>query len=217
MAEAAELRKLLLEMESKVELLEREVKFLKKDKTKSEEKIRDLEKKIRALEKKDVDERNKWTRVEEELWEKIQEMEKEEALKKSEEREKSLELFVVRLKEEAGVVENVIRGLNQKVDTMNGGVNGNGVIARVEKGVKGLNIQWPVVVAGSTVVAATVVIWFYFWLIHENNDNDGFLYDLMFIKPCRRFVCASEVEKLDFESNLKRIWENGRPDWKKKK
>ncbi|XP_015944428.1 peroxisomal and mitochondrial division factor 2-like [Arachis duranensis] len=207
MAEAAALRKLLLEMESKVKLLEREVEFLKKDKSKSEEKIRDLEKKIGALEKKDVDERNKWTRVEEELREKIQEMEKkvlklgqktkevesfanskrsdmeewikeklslQEALKKFKEREKSLELFVARLKVEAGVVENVIRGLNQKVDTVNGVVNGDGVIARVEKGVKGLNVQWPVVVAGSTVVAATVVIWFYFWLIHENNNNDGF-------------------------------------------
>ncbi|KAL1307604.1 hypothetical protein HN51_049504 [Arachis hypogaea] len=183
-AEAAELRKLLSENESKVELL-------KKDKSESEEKIRDLEKKIGALEKKDIDERNKWTRVEEELREKIQEKEKEvlelgqkikevenfakskssdmeewvkeklslqEALKKSEEREKSLELFVARLKEEAGVAENVIRGLNQKVDTVNGGVKGNGVIARDGKGVKGLNVQWPMVAAGSTVVAAAAVI-----------------------------------------------------------
>ncbi|RYQ96390.1 hypothetical protein Ahy_B08g092135 isoform A [Arachis hypogaea] len=51
----------------------------------------------------------------------------QEALKKSEEREKSLELFVARLKEEPGVAEKVIRGLNQKVDTVNSGVNGNGV------------------------------------------------------------------------------------------
>ncbi|KAL4305109.1 Peroxisomal and mitochondrial division factor [Arachis hypogaea] len=138
MVEAAELRKMLLEMESKVELLEREVEFLKKDKSENEEKIRVLEKKIGALERKDVDERNKWTRIEKELREKIQEKENEvkkklslrEALKKSEEREKSLELFVAQLKEEAGVAENVIRGLNQKVDTVNGGVNGNGVIAR---------------------------------------------------------------------------------------
>ncbi|KAL4343245.1 hypothetical protein AHAS_Ahas11G0059100 [Arachis hypogaea] len=75
MAEVIELRKLLPETESKVKLLEREVEFLKKDKSESEEKIRDLEKKIGALEKKDVDERNKWTRVEEELREKIQEKE----------------------------------------------------------------------------------------------------------------------------------------------
>ncbi|QHO18826.1 Peroxisomal and mitochondrial division factor [Arachis hypogaea] len=165
MAEVIELRKLLPETESKVKLLEREVEFLKKDKSESEEKIRDLEKKIGALEKKDVDERNKWTRVEEELREKIQEKENNEVLKKSEEREKSLELFVVWLKEEAGVAENVIRGLNQKVDTVNGGVNGNGVISRNGKGVKGLNIQWPVVAVGSTVVAAAAVIWFYFWTI----------------------------------------------------
>ncbi|QHN82064.1 hypothetical protein HN51_058743 [Arachis hypogaea] len=59
MAEAAKLRKLLLEIESKVKLLEREVEFLKKDKSKSKGKIRNLEKKIGALEKKDVDERNK--------------------------------------------------------------------------------------------------------------------------------------------------------------
>ncbi|KAL4300273.1 hypothetical protein AHAS_Ahas17G0184400 [Arachis hypogaea] len=107
----------------------------------------------------------------------------QEALKKSKEREKSLKLFVARLKEEAGVAEIVIRRLNQKVDTMNCGVNGNGVIARDEKGVKDLNVHWPVVAAGSTVVATVVVIWFYFWLIHENNDDDGFLYSLMFIKP----------------------------------
>ncbi|RYR68468.1 hypothetical protein Ahy_A03g014960 [Arachis hypogaea] len=106
----------------------------------------------------------------------------QEALKKSEEREKSLELFVARLKEEVGVAENVIRGLNQKVDTVNGGVNRNRVIGRDGKRVKGLNVQWPVVAAGSTVVAAAAVIWFYFWLIHENNDDDGFLYGLMFIK-----------------------------------
>ncbi|XP_015949957.1 peroxisomal and mitochondrial division factor 2-like [Arachis duranensis] len=216
MAEAVELMKLLPEMESKVKLMEREVKFLKKDKSKSEEKIRNSEKKIGALEKKDIDERNKWTSVEEELREKIQEKENEvlelgqktkevesfanskssdmeewvkeklslqEALKKSEEREKSLELFVARLKEEAGVAENMIIGLNQKVDTVNGGVNGNRVIARDEKRVKGLNVQWPVVAAGSTVVAAAAVIWFYFWLIHENNEYNGFLYGLTFIKP----------------------------------
>ncbi|RYR34449.1 hypothetical protein Ahy_A10g049344 [Arachis hypogaea] len=154
MAEAAELRKLLSEIESKVEFLEREVKFLKKDKSESEEKIRDLEKKIGALEKKDVEEevREKIQEKEKdvlELGQKIKEVESfanskssdmeewvkeklslQEALKKSEEREKSLELFVVRLKEETGVGENVIRGLNQKVDIVNGGVNGNGVIAR---------------------------------------------------------------------------------------
>ncbi|XP_057730400.1 peroxisomal and mitochondrial division factor 2-like [Arachis stenosperma] len=195
MTEATELRKLLSKMESNVKLLEREVKFLKKDKSESEKKIRDLEKKIGALEKKDVDERNKRTRVEEELRKKIQEKENEvlelgqktnevesfanskssnmeewvkeklslqEALKKSEEREKSLELFVARLKEEARVAENVIRGLNQKVDTVNGGVNGNWVIARDGKGVKGLNVYWPVVAIDSTFVAAAVVIWFYF-------------------------------------------------------
>ncbi|XLR25454.1 hypothetical protein S83_053354 [Arachis hypogaea] len=77
MVEAAELRKMLLEMESKVELLEREVEFLKKDKSENEEKIRVLEKKIGALERKDVDERNKWTRIEKELREKIQEKENE--------------------------------------------------------------------------------------------------------------------------------------------
>ncbi|XP_015950023.1 uncharacterized protein LOC107474889 [Arachis duranensis] len=52
----------------------------------------------------------------------------QEILKKSKGREKSLELFVARLKEEAGVAENVVRGLNQKVDTENSGVNENRVI-----------------------------------------------------------------------------------------
>ncbi|KAL4349970.1 hypothetical protein AHAS_Ahas10G0095200 [Arachis hypogaea] len=105
MVEVAKLRKLLPEIESKVKLLEREVEFLKKDKS-----------------------------------------------------------------------EKLGYGVN-------GGVNGNEVIARDGKGVKGLNVQWPVVAAGSTVVAAAAVIWFYFWLIHENNEDDGFLYGLMFIKP----------------------------------
>ncbi|RYR70825.1 hypothetical protein Ahy_A02g005129 isoform A [Arachis hypogaea] len=139
MTEAVELRKLLPEMESKVELLDREVEFLKMDKFLSKEKIRDLEKIIGALEKKELGYGG-------------------EELKKSKEGEKSLELFVARLKEEARVAENVIRELNQKVDTVNGGVNKNGVIARDKKRVKDLNIQWPVVVAGSTIVATTAVI-----------------------------------------------------------
>ncbi|RYQ84121.1 hypothetical protein Ahy_B10g103048 [Arachis hypogaea] len=140
-----------------------------------------------ALEKKDV---------EEELKEKIQEKEKEvlelrqkikeiesfvnskssdmeewvkeklslqEALKKSEEREKSLELFCC-----------LIEGRNR--------VNGNGVIARDGKWVKGLNVQWPVVVIGSTVVAATVVIylvnfdfllksWNTYWLLALSSEE----------------------------------------------
>ncbi|XLR54986.1 hypothetical protein S83_005658 [Arachis hypogaea] len=118
MTEAVELRKLLPEMESKVELLDREVEFLKMDKFLSKEKIRDLEKIIGALEKKELGYGG----------------------------------------EEARVAENVIRELNQKVDTVNGGVNKNGVIARDKKRVKDLNIQWPVVVAGSTIVATTAVI-----------------------------------------------------------
>ncbi|MED6137072.1 hypothetical protein PIB30_061502 [Stylosanthes scabra] len=61
--------------------------------------------------------------------------------------------------EEAGKTEDLIRGLNQRVvEAVNGGVNGNGVVAREGKVVKGLNVQWPVVAAGSTVVAAAVVI-----------------------------------------------------------
>ncbi|MED6217912.1 hypothetical protein PIB30_022052 [Stylosanthes scabra] len=188
-AEAFELRKLLSEKESKVESLERELESLKKEKSEAELKIRDLEKKIGALENNDVDERSKWTRVEEELREKIQEKEKEvlelgqkikeavnskksemeewvkeklslqEALKGSEERAKSLESIVARLREEAGETEDLIRGLNQRVvEAVNGGVNGNGVVAREGKVVKGLNVQWPVVAAGSTVVAAAAVI-----------------------------------------------------------
>ncbi|KAL4300272.1 Peroxisomal and mitochondrial division factor [Arachis hypogaea] len=66
-----------MQLRPQMELLEREVEFLKKDKSDSEDKIRDLEKKIGALEKKDVVERNKWTKVEEELREKIQEKENE--------------------------------------------------------------------------------------------------------------------------------------------
>ncbi|KAL4338641.1 hypothetical protein AHAS_Ahas12G0230500 [Arachis hypogaea] len=87
--------------------------------------------------------------------------ESEEKIRNLEKKIRALEKKELRyggLKEKAGVAKNVIRELNQKVDTVNGGVNGNGVIARDGKGVKGLNIQWPMVVVGSTVVVAAAVI-----------------------------------------------------------
>ncbi|MED6148767.1 hypothetical protein PIB30_055972 [Stylosanthes scabra] len=83
----------------------------------------------------------------------------QEALKGSEERAKSLKSIVARLREAAGETEDLIKGLNQRVvEAVNGGVNGNGVVAREGKVVKGLNVQWPMVAAGSTVVLVAVVI-----------------------------------------------------------
>ncbi|KAL4275974.1 hypothetical protein AHAS_Ahas20G0160800 [Arachis hypogaea] len=64
-----------------------------------------------------------------------------------------------KIKEIESFVNSKSSDMEEWVDTVNGGVNGNGVIARDGKWVKGLNVQWPVVVIGSTVVAATVVIY----------------------------------------------------------
>ncbi|XLR68520.1 hypothetical protein HN51_015572 [Arachis hypogaea] len=146
MAETAELRKLLLEMKFKVEEeLREKIQEKKKEGLELGQKTKEMES-FANSKSSDMEE---WVK---------EKLNLRKALKKSDEREKSLKLFVAQLKEEAGVAENVIRGLNQKVDTVNGGVNGNRVIARDGKRVKGLNVQWPVVAVGSTVVAAAAVI-----------------------------------------------------------
>lgn len=75
--DAEELRKVLAEKESRVEYLEREVEGLKKVKGENEVKVRDLERKVGALEMKEIEERNKKIRVEEEMRDKIDEKERE--------------------------------------------------------------------------------------------------------------------------------------------
>jgi len=76
-ADAAELRKVLGEKEHRVECLEKELTVLKKGKTESEFRVRDLERKIGVLETKEIEERNKRIRFEEEMRDKIDEKEKE--------------------------------------------------------------------------------------------------------------------------------------------
>ncbi|KAE9606328.1 hypothetical protein Lal_00013560 [Lupinus albus] len=76
-AEAAETRKVLKEKESRVENLERELEELKKLKAENEVKVRDLEKRIGVLETKEIEERNKRIRIEEEKRETIDEKERE--------------------------------------------------------------------------------------------------------------------------------------------
>ncbi|KAI4306022.1 hypothetical protein L6164_029338 [Bauhinia variegata] len=75
--EVAELRRDLGDKEVKVETLERELDGLRKAKTESEIRVRDLERKLGILEVKEIEERSKKIRVEEDMREKIDEKEKE--------------------------------------------------------------------------------------------------------------------------------------------
>ncbi|CAJ1959025.1 unnamed protein product [Sphenostylis stenocarpa] len=76
-AYATELRKVLGEKESRLDSLEKELETLKKVKAESEVRVRDLERKIGVLETKEIEERNKRIRFEEEIRDKIDEKEKE--------------------------------------------------------------------------------------------------------------------------------------------
>ncbi|XP_061356060.1 peroxisomal and mitochondrial division factor 2-like [Gastrolobium bilobum] len=171
-AEAAELRKALDERESRVEVLEREVKGLKQVNAESEMKVRDLERKIGVLEMKETEERSKRVRVEEEMRENFDEKEREieEFKHKIEELENVVmgkkiesEKWVIEkmnMEEKTRIMElsiveaeKVIRIMNEK--GTNGAVNG------VHGEVKGLEVQWPVV-AGSAGALAAVVAVIYF-------------------------------------------------------
>ncbi|KAF5732484.1 tropomyosin [Tripterygium wilfordii] len=76
-SELAELKKVLGEKESKLEGLESEVESLKKANAESEKKVRELERKIGILEVKEIEEKSKKIRGEEEMREKIKEKESE--------------------------------------------------------------------------------------------------------------------------------------------
>ncbi|KOM34696.1 hypothetical protein LR48_Vigan02g084600 [Vigna angularis] len=76
-ADASELRKDLGEKESLVESLEKELTALKKVKAEGKVRVRDLKRKIGVLETKEIEERNKRMRFEEEMRDKIDEKEKE--------------------------------------------------------------------------------------------------------------------------------------------
>ncbi|CAL0315879.1 unnamed protein product [Lupinus luteus] len=107
-----------------------------------EKEILGLKKKIDDLEEADADVAGKKSESEE--WNKEKSI-LQEALRESEEKVKNLELNFARLRDEAGEAEKVIGSLKERaVEVVNGGVNGT----HGEE--KGLNLQWPVVAAGST-------------------------------------------------------------------
>lgn len=181
------------EKESRVENLEKEVEGLRKVKLETEVRLKELERKIGTLEMKEIEERNKRIRVEEELRDKIGEKDREiegvkqkaeatertsaelmqetsewvkeklileMALKESEEKTKSLELNIVRLREEAEEAAKLIKSLKEKPVVVPRNVNGT------QSEGKGLKLEWPVLAAaaaGSTgaVVAAAAAIYMY--------------------------------------------------------
>ncbi|OIW11080.1 hypothetical protein TanjilG_22887 [Lupinus angustifolius] len=187
MMDVAELREALEERETMVEFLEREVKGMKQVNAEVDMKVRDLERKVGVLEVKEIEERSKRIRIEEELKdkvddkkreivgfkEKIKELEKkillgkksemekwmnekmklEEALRESEEKARSMESIIDRwLREEAGKPERVKRTMKEKVF---------GAFIRAVYGiheeVKGVELQWPMVAAGSAAAIAVVI------------------------------------------------------------
>ncbi|KOM50334.1 hypothetical protein LR48_Vigan08g116100 [Vigna angularis] len=75
--DASELRKDLGEKESLVESLEKELTALKKVKAEGAVRVRDLERKIGVLETKEIEERIKRIRFEEEMRDRVDEKEKE--------------------------------------------------------------------------------------------------------------------------------------------
>lgn len=185
--EIAEIKRALEEKESRVMLLEREVEGLKQENTENEMKARDLERRIGVLEMKEIEGKSKNIRVDDELREKIKEKERElrgfknkieeldsiadvggskleswieeklsleEAIKMSKEKERTLESDIFLLQEDIKEAKKIIKTLNEKTVDLNG-VNGEVEEMRM---MDGLNLQWPVVVAGSTGVFAVAAV-----------------------------------------------------------
>ncbi|GAV65173.1 hypothetical protein CFOL_v3_08688 [Cephalotus follicularis] len=75
--EISALKRVLGEKDGKIEVLEREIEGLRKDKADNERKERELERKLGVLEVREIEERSKRIRVEEEMRERIDEKERE--------------------------------------------------------------------------------------------------------------------------------------------
>ncbi|XP_041005473.1 peroxisomal and mitochondrial division factor 2 [Juglans microcarpa x Juglans regia] len=75
--ELVELKRILGDKGVRIENLEREVESLKKEKVESERKVRELERKVGVLEVREIEEKSKKVRIEEEMREKIAEKERE--------------------------------------------------------------------------------------------------------------------------------------------
>ncbi|XP_031268107.1 peroxisomal and mitochondrial division factor 2-like [Pistacia vera] len=76
-AEVVELKKSLGEKGVKLEGIEKEIDRLKSEKVDSEKKVRELERKVGTLEGRELEEKSKSVRVEEEMREKIDDKERE--------------------------------------------------------------------------------------------------------------------------------------------
>ncbi|CAI0551501.1 unnamed protein product [Linum tenue] len=172
--EVAELKKVLGDMEVKLD-------EAKKQKAENEKRVRELERKVGVLEVKETEEKSKKIRLEEETRDRLAEKEKElvkykkrveelenelakkaeleEKLRVSESRTREVEMRMVELQKEAEEAEKVIVALKQKaVET----VNGFETDGREDKEEF---VEWPAtaVVIGSTgaiVVAAAAVAYF---------------------------------------------------------
>ncbi|XP_044504119.1 peroxisomal and mitochondrial division factor 1-like [Mangifera indica] len=181
-AEVAELKTNLREKVVKLEGLEKEIDGLKSEKADSEKKVRELERKIGTLEVRELEEKSKRVRVEEELREKIDEKESEisgfkkkvkdleseldkwkvekksveGSLKESVSKSKEMEVKISELEKEIEKAKAVISGLKEKtLDGFNGNVRD--FKPSVDDGRKSLNLQWPIVAATASVLAVAVV------------------------------------------------------------
>ncbi|KAJ9147179.1 hypothetical protein P3X46_029369 [Hevea brasiliensis] len=159
---------------------EKEVKLeeLKQEKVETEKKVREFERKIAVLEVKEIEERSRRVRIEEEMREKLAEKEKEtfqyknkflelenevakkegweDKLKVSEEKVRDMEEKMAKLQKDAEEARKVVGGLKKRtVDAING-IR----VDSLDNESKGLKMQWPVLAVGSTgaiAVAAAVV------------------------------------------------------------
>ncbi|KAJ0110406.1 hypothetical protein Patl1_01468 [Pistacia atlantica] len=181
-AEVAELKKSLGEKGVKLEGLEKEIDGLKSEKADSEKKVRELERKVGTLEVRELEEKSKRVRVEEEMREKIDDKEREisgfkkkvndleseldkwtvekksveESLKESESKSKEMEAKISELEKEIDEAKTVISGLKEEtLDGFNGNVRD--FKPSVDDGWKKSNLQWSVVAATTSVVAVAVI------------------------------------------------------------
>ncbi|KAG8662606.1 peroxisomal and mitochondrial division factor 2 [Manihot esculenta] len=160
---------------------EKEVKLeeLKKEKMDSEKKVKELEKKIGVLEVKEIEERNKRVRIEEEMRDKLSDKEKEmfyyknrfmvleeevarkeeleEKLKASEEKVREIEEKMVELQKKVEEAEKVNGRVKERTVRAINGIQ----IEGMDKESKGLKVQWPVLAVGSTgaIAAAAAVVY----------------------------------------------------------
>lgn len=183
-AEVGELKEQLGEKGSKIEELEKEIDNLNKSKAESEKRLRELERKIGVLEVREMEEKSKKLRMEEEMRDRINEKEKEisgfkkkvdelesevvqlqtsmaekkvveEALKKSEEYAAVMEGKILLLQKDVEEAEKLVTDLKgSKAEVINGNTRNIG-------GAK--ELDFPIIAAGSTgaVLVAAAVVYLY--------------------------------------------------------